>query len=140
MDPFLSVIDTFWVSRLGVIPLGAVAASSELFTMTFAASLALRETAASTLARLYACGRKEDAAAFALRTLQLAVLLGVLLGLFLGGPSAPWACGLMGTPAGSPLHADALAYVRGRAIALPCALVISASEGIFRGAQVGGGR
>ena len=51
LDPFLSVIDTFWVSRLGVIPLGAVAASSELFTMTFAASLALRETAASTLAR-----------------------------------------------------------------------------------------
>ena len=31
-DPFLSIVDTAWVSRLGTTALGAVAASSELFT------------------------------------------------------------------------------------------------------------
>lgn len=133
LDPFLSVIDTFWVSRLGVIPLGAVAASSELFTMCIAASLALRESASSTIARLNACGRDEDASRFAIRTLQLALVVGLLMGIVLGGPSAPWACGLMGCHSGSPLQADALAYVRTRAVALPCALAISATEGIFRG-------
>ena len=39
----------------------------------------------------------------------------------------------MGAPVGSPLHADALAYVRTRACALPFAIAISATEGVFRG-------
>jgi Na+-driven multidrug efflux pump len=133
LDPLLSVIDTFWVSRLGVLALGAVAASSELFTMTIACSLALRESAASTLARLFACGRYNAGATFARRTLQLSLCLGLAIGFVLGGPGAPFACGLMGAPVGSPLHADAIAYVRARAVALPCALAISATEGVFRG-------
>ena len=133
LDPLLSVVDTIYVSRLGTVSLGAVAASSELFTLCLAASLALRESASSTLARLSAQGRRKEAEAYASRTLQIALAVGVALAFLLGGPAAPWCVGLMGCPVGSPLHADALAYVRARAVALPCALAISALEGIFRG-------
>ena len=56
-----------------------------------------------------------------------------MLALLIGGPFAAWCVGLMGCPVGSPLHLDALAYGRTRALALPAALALSASEGIFRG-------
>ena len=134
MDPFLGVVDTLFVGRTcSSVALGAVAASSEIFTLCIAASLALRESASSTLVRLFAQGRRPAAVAFARRTLQLAVLVGAFLTLLLAGPAAPWCVGLMGAPVGSPLHPDALAYARMRALALPAALALSASEGIFRG-------
>ena len=77
--------------------------------------------------------RRAEAEAYAARTLQLALAVGLVLALLLAGPCAPWCVGLMGCPVGSPLHPDALAYARTRALALPAALAISASEGIFRG-------
>lgn len=133
LDPFLSFIDTLWVSRLGTTALGAVAASSELFTLTIAASLALRESASSTIARLVAQGQVREAESYARRSLQLALGTGLVLGAVLGGPSAPWCVGLMGAPIGSPLHAHAIAYVRIRALALPCSVGFFAANGIFRG-------
>jgi len=133
LDPFLSFIDTLWVSRLGTTALGAVAASSELFTLTIAASLALRESASSTIARLVAQGQFREAESYARRSLQLALGIGLVLGAVLGGPSAPWCVGLMGAPIGSPLHAHAVAYVRIRALALPCSVGFFAANGIFRG-------
>eukprot|EP00613_Pedinella_sp_CCMP2098_P064514 CAMPEP_0171991792 /NCGR_PEP_ID=MMETSP0993-20121228/277611_1 /TAXON_ID=483369 /ORGANISM="non described non described, Strain CCMP2098" /LENGTH=534 /DNA_ID=CAMNT_0012644823 /DNA_START=110 /DNA_END=1714 /DNA_ORIENTATION=+ len=133
LDPFLSVVDTAWVSRLGVVSLGAVAASSEIFTLTIALSLALRESASSTIARLLAEGRTADAEAFGVKTLQLAAVGGLGIAFLVAGPSAPWCVGLMGAPLSSPLHTDALAYVRARAVALPCSMALFASEGICRG-------
>ena len=57
MDPFLGVVDTLFVARTcAPVALGAVAASSEIFTLCIAASLALRESASSTLVRLFAQG------------------------------------------------------------------------------------
>ena len=57
MDPFLGVVDTLFVGRTcSSVALGAVAASSEIFTLCIAASLALRESASSTLVRLFAQG------------------------------------------------------------------------------------
>ena len=154
MDPFLGVVDTLFVARTcAPVALGAVAASSEIFTLCIAASLALRESASSTLVRLFAQGavtpspsvwpsalthvpcadRRAEAQNYAARTLQLALVVGLLLAVLIGGPCAPWCVGLMGCPVGSPLHPDALAYARTRAFALPAALALSASEGIFRG-------
>ena len=118
LDPFLSVVDTAWVSRLGTVPLGAVAASSEIFTLTIAVSLALRESASSTIARLLAEGRTADAEAWGVRTLQLAAVGGVCLAALVAGPLAAGCVGLMGAPPASPLHADALAYARGVQICL----------------------
>ena len=134
LDPFLSVVDTAWVSRLGTVSLGAVAASSELFTLTIAVSLALRESASSTIARYIAEGRRADAARYGASVLKLAVVGGLLLAAVIGGPSAPWCVGLMGCPAGSPLHGGALDYVRARSLFLPCSLVLFAGEGVCRGA------
>ena len=55
IDPILSLIDTAWVGAIdSKYALGATAAASELFTMAFAASLALRESSSSTIARLSA--------------------------------------------------------------------------------------
>ena len=134
MDPFLGVVDTLFVARTcAPVALGAVAASSEIFTLCIAASLALRESASSTLVRLFAQDRREEARSYAARTLQLSLAVGLVLALLIGGPFAAWCVGLMGCPVGSPLHLDALAYGRTRALALPAALALSASEGIFRG-------
>lgn len=134
-----SLVDTMFVGRLafaagaGNVALGAVAASSELFTLCLAVSLALSESASSTLARLFAQGRSDEAAAFASRVLQLAIAAGFALAALYAGPSATWCVGLMGAPAGSPMHAEALVYCRVRALALPAAILMAASEGIFRG-------
>lgn len=135
IDPFLSLVDTLYVGRLAASShaLGAVASSSELFTLCLAVSLALRESASSTLARLFAADKPERARAFAARSLQLAFFAGVCLATLMGGPSAPWCVGLMGAPLSSPLHADALLYARVRAVALPAAITLTAAEGIFRG-------
>ena len=140
IDPLLSLIDVYWIARIGrPLALGATSASSEIFTLAFAASLALREASSSSIARLSA---KKDsgpdggkaAAAFAWRTLQLGALVGVLLGILIASPgTAPFFVGLMGCHRGSPLFADALAYARTRAIGLPLALTASAAEGAFRG-------
>jgi hypothetical protein len=87
----------------------------------------------SALTRAPRADRRAEAQSYAARTLQLALAVGVVLALLIGGPFAPWCVGLMGCPVGSPLHPDALAYARTRAFALPAALALSASEGIFRG-------
>ena len=135
IDPILSLIDTAWVRSIGSkYALGAVAASTELFTMTFAASLALRESSSSTIARLTAAGRNRDAAQFSRRSVQIGLATGVLGGLLLASPrTAPFCVGLMGAHRGSPLFADALAYARVRALGLPFSLGCSAMEGAFRG-------
>ena len=132
-DPLLSVVDTAWVSRLGTTALGAVAASSEIFTLVIAVSLALREAASSTIARLTAQGRWREAEAHGAKTLLTAFGVGALLTLLLLGPGGPGAVGLLGCPRGSPLHADALTYARIRALALPCAVAQFAAEGVCRG-------
>ena len=135
IDPILSLIDTAWVRAIGSkYALGAVAASTELFTMTFAASLALRESSSSTIARLTAAGRNRDAAQFSRRSVQIGLATGVLGRLLLASPrTAPFCVGLMGAHRGSPLFADALAYARVRALGLPFSLGCSAMEGAFRG-------
>ncbi|KAL1502898.1 hypothetical protein AB1Y20_010971 [Prymnesium parvum] len=135
IDPFLSLVDTMYVGRLACSSnaLGAVAAASELFTLCLAVSLALREAASSTLARLFAADKPEEAAAFAARCLQLGLGAGALLAALFGGPLAPQCVALMGAPLASPLHAEALQYARVRALALPVAIVLPAAEGIFRG-------
>ena len=115
IDPILSLIDTVVISRLAsTIALGAVAASSELFTLCFAVSLALRESASSTISRLVGAGRGPEAARFAVTTLKIAAAAGVLLAFVIAGPAAPWCVGLLGAHAGSPLHTPALAYARAR--------------------------
>ena len=106
---------------MGTTALGAVAASSEIFTLVIAVSLALREAASSTIARLTAQGRWREAEAHGAKTLLTAFAVGALLTLILMGPGGPGAVGLLGCPRGSPLHADALTYARIRALALPCA-------------------
>ena len=76
IDPLLSLIDTAFVGQLRVSnALGATAAASELFTLTFAASLALRESASSSIARL-SSGRVEEAQVYASRVLILAGFAG----------------------------------------------------------------
>ena len=102
IDPILSLIDTMWVSAIrSRYALGAVAAATELFTMAFAASLALRESSSSTIARLSAAGRGRDAAQFSRRSVQVGVAAGVVVGALLASPrTAPFCVGLMGAHSG----------------------------------------
>lgn len=109
IDPILSLIDTIYISQMGcVLSLGATAVSSELFTLCLAVSLALRESASSTLSRLTGTGDTEGARAFARRTLTIALVSGILLGIVIGGPTAPACLSAMGAGPGSPLHSQAL--------------------------------
>ena len=137
IDPFLSLIDTLWVGRIADRPfaLGATAASSELFTMAFAGSLALRESSSSSIARLSAAGRGKEAAAFGFRTLQIGLASGALLCVLIASPAtAPSAVALMGAHRGSRAVCRQWAGdARARAIGLPLALASSAAEGAFRG-------
>jgi hypothetical protein len=76
---------------------------------------------------------RTQARAFARKTLGLALVAGVLLGLLIGGPSSPSCLALMGAGPGSALHPAALSYARVRAFGLPFGMMCSAMEGIFRG-------
>ena len=120
-DPLLSVVDTAWVSRLGTTALGAVAASSEIFTLVIAVSLALREAASSTIARLTAQGRWREAEAHGAKTLLTAFGVGALLTLLLVGPGGPGAVsGVQSVHAIS--HAHHGEHTQGHTVASSCSV------------------
>jgi hypothetical protein len=74
-----------------------------------------------------------QARAFARKTLFLALVAGVLLGLLIGGPGSPFCLSLMGAGPGTALYPAALTYARVRAFGMPFGMLCSAMEGIFRG-------
>lgn len=129
-DPLVSMIDTAFVGRLGVVPLGALGVNASIFSLAFVVFNFLAYGTTPMVARAVGRGDKSAAGRLAVQALTLAALAGsgalVLLQLF-AGPVLD-AMGATGE-----LREPALVYLRIRALAGPAVLVMIAGHGIFRG-------
>jgi MATE family multidrug resistance protein len=129
-DPLVSMIDTAFVGRLGVVPLGALGVNASVFSLAFVVFNFLAYGTTPMVARAVGRGDRAGAGRLAVQALTLAVLAGgaalLLLQLF-AGPVLD-AMGATGE-----LRAPALVYLRIRALAGPAVLLMIAGHGIFRG-------
>ena len=129
-DPLVSMVDTAFVGRLGVTPLGALGVNASIFSLAFVVFNFLAYGTTPMVARAVGRGDTRGAGRIAMEALVLAGLAGVvalgLLQLF-----ARPILGVMG--ATGPLLDPALDYLRIRAFAGPAVLLITAGHGIFRG-------
>ena len=124
------MVDTAFVGRLGVTPLGALGVNAAIFSMTFVVFNFLAYGTTPMIARAVGRGDTSKAGRIAVASLTLAVLAGVVaLGLIqlFAGPILT----VMG--ATGELRDPAMVYLRIRALAGPAVLLITAGHGIFRG-------
>lgn len=129
-DPLLSLVDTALVGRLGAVSLAALGIDAALFTTIFWAFNFLTYGTTAAVARLRGAARPEEAAAYVVQALWLALGLGAVsmaaLLLF-----APVLVALMG--ATGAVTDPAVAYLRVRALAAIPVLVVAVGHGAFRG-------
>lgn len=129
-DPLLSLVDTYFVSRLGVIGLGALAVNTAVFGFAFVLFNFLAYVTTPLVARALGAGRRDEAAQTVSTALGLGLLLGLLatVVLLLGGRLF-----LELVQTGPEVMDPALSYLRIRALAAPAVLVTLAAQGAFRG-------
>lgn len=131
-DPLVSLVDTAFVGRLGVIPLAALGVNVALFAMAFVLFNFLAYGTTPRVARAVGRGDLEEAGRASVQALALAAGVGVVATVVLLVASRPLLL-LMG--AGGELLEPAEGYLRIRALAGPALLLITAGHGIFRGHQ-----
>lgn len=130
IDPFVSIVDTVWVGRLGAGPLASLAIASAVFMAIFSifnfVQAAVTPLVAGEVGRddiqragAIATGSVVTTAAIGIGVSIVAILLTEpLTSLFGGEPS---------------VLADSASYLRIRFLALPAVLVVMAGHGIYRG-------
>ena len=131
-DPLVSMVDTAFVGRLGVLPLAALGINASVFSLAFVIFNFLAYATTPAIARAVGRGAPDEAGQVAVHALTLALLAGtgalVLLQLL-----ADPILALMG--ASGDLREPAGTYLRIRALAGPAVLFMIAGHGIFRGWQ-----
>ena len=132
IDPLLTLVDTAFVARVGVVDLAALGVDTAILGVAFFGFNFLAYATTPLVAR--ALGRREPDKARRLvgDALAVAVGLGVLstVGLIV---LAPWLVELMG--AGGGVAEPAVTYLRVRALATPAILIVTTGHGAFRGYQ-----
>jgi len=131
-DPLVSMVDTAFVGRLGVVPLAALGVNAAIFSMAFVVFNFLAYGTTPRVARAWAAGDREGTGRAVMEALTLAVVVGVFATavLLAGGGVFVHLMGATGE-----LRDPALAYLRIRALAGPAVLLIMAGHGVFRGMQ-----
>lgn len=132
VDPLLTLADTAFVARLGVVPLAALGVDAAIFGFAFFGFNFLAYATTPLVAQALGRGEGERARRLAGDAVLLAVVLGVGAGAALV-IAAPRLVDLMGADA--QVAAPAVSYLRIRALATPAVLVVTAGHGAFRGHQ-----
>lgn len=130
VDPLLSLADTAFVARIGVIELAALGVDTAILGFAFFGFNFLAYATTPLVARAVGEGRRDRAADIAGSVLVAALALGVATTLVLL-LAAPLLVGAMG--AGAELAEPAVGYLRWRALASPAVLLVTAGHGVFRG-------
>ena len=132
IDPLLTLVDTAFVARVGVVELAALGVDTAILGIAFFGFNFLAYATTPLVAR--ALGRKQPEMARRLvgDALAVAVGLGVLSTVCLI-VLAPWLVGVMG--AGGGVAESAVTYLRVRALATPAILIVTTGHGAFRGYQ-----
>lgn len=129
-DPLVSIVDTIFVGRLGVVPLAALAVNAAIFSLAFVAFNVLEYGTTPIVASAGGRGDRAAAGRTVIQALGIAALAGPVATLILLGFANP-ILDVMG--ASGELREPALAYLRIRAFAAPAVLIVTAGHGIFRG-------
>ena len=132
IDPLLTLVDTAFVARLGVVELAALGVDTAILGFAFFGFNFLAYATTPLVAQ--ALGRRDEGMArrWVGDALFLAVVLGVLATIVVE-LAAPWFVDLMG--ASDEVAGPAVSYLRIRALAAPAVLIATASHGAFRGHQ-----
>ena len=132
IDPLLTLVDTAFVARVGVVDLAALGVDTAILGIAFFGFNFLAYATTPLVARALGRREPETARRFVGDALVVAVGLGVLttVGLML---LAPWLVELMG--ASGAVAEPAITYLRVRALATPAILIVTTGHGAFRGYQ-----
>ena len=131
-EPLLSLVDTAYVSRLGVAELGALGVNGAIFGFTFVIFNFLAYATTPLVAQALGRGDEPQAAQVVGKALWLAASLGVLIAVAM----IVGARGLVSLMQASvEVTEPALHYLRIKAVAAPAVLIITAAQGAFRGFQ-----
>jgi len=131
-DPLVSMVDTVFVGRLGVVPLAALGVNTSVFALSFVVFNFLAYGTTPMVARAVGRGDRVGAGNVVQQALLVAVVVGSIATLFLEALAVPIVT-VMG--AGTDLRDPALSYLRIRALAGPAVLFVTAGHGAFRGYQ-----
>jgi MATE family multidrug resistance protein len=131
-EPLLSLVDTAYVSRLGVADLAALGVNGAIFGFTFVIFNFLAYATTPLVAQALGRGDEPQAAQVVGKALWLAASLGVLVAVAMI-VSARGLVSLM--QASAEVTEPALRYLRIKALAAPAVLIITAAQGAFRGFQ-----
>jgi MATE family multidrug resistance protein len=131
-EPLLSLVDTAYVSRLGVAELGALGVNGAIFGFTFVIFNFLAYATTPLVAQALGRGDEPQAAQVVGKAVWLAASLGVVtsIGMLIGSRGL---VSLM--QATAEVTEPALSYLRIKALAAPAVLIITAAQGAFRGFQ-----
>lgn len=129
-DPLVSIVDTIFVGRLGVVPLAALGVNTAIFGLAFVAFNFLAYGTTPLVASAVGRGNRGAASDVVMQALLLATLVGALAAALLEAFAGPIVT-LMG--AGPELRGPAISYLRIRALAGPAVLIVTAGHGAFRG-------
>jgi len=131
-DPLVSMVDTVFVGRLGVVPLAALGVNTAIFTLAFVVFNFLAYGTTPMVARAVGRGDRVGAGDVVMQAFLVAVVVGGVATLTVEVLAVPIVT-LMG--AGPDLREPALSYLRIRALAGPAVLLVTAGHGAFRGYQ-----
>jgi MATE family multidrug resistance protein len=131
-DPLVSLVDTVFVGRLGVVPLAALGVNTAIFTLAFVVFNFLAYGTTPMVARAVGRGDRVGAGDVVMQAFLVAMAVGGLATLTVELLAVPIVT-LMG--AGPDLREPALSYLRIRALAGPAVLLVTAGHGAFRGYQ-----
>lgn len=131
-DPLVSMVDTVFVGRLGVVPLAALGVNTSIFALSFVVFNFLAYGTTPMVARAVGRADRDGAGNVVMQAFLLAAVVGAFATLMLEALAVP-IVSLMG--AGPDLRDPALSYLRIRALAGPAVLFVTAGHGAFRGYQ-----
>ncbi|MCL7938465.1 MAG: MATE family efflux transporter [marine benthic group bacterium] len=129
-DPLVSIVDTIFVGRLGVVPLAALGINASIFSMAFVLFNFLAYGTTPLVARAVGRDDRDAAGRVVVQAFVVAILAGVIAVLALQALAGP-IVSAMG--AEGELRASTLSYLRIRAFAGPAVLLVTAGHGAFRG-------
>lgn len=129
-DPLVSIVDTVFVGRLGVIPLAALGVNAAIFSLAFVLFNVLEYGTTPMVASAGGRGDRQGAGRTVMQALMVAAIAGPIAMLVLLGFDEPIAAAMGAT---EELHEPTLTYLRIRALAAPAVLIVTAGHGIFRG-------
>ncbi|MGA9597155.1 MAG: MATE family efflux transporter, partial [Acidimicrobiia bacterium] len=131
-DPLVSLVDTAFVGRLGLVALGSLGVAVAVFSVSFFLFNFLAYGTTPLVAGALAAGDRDRAGRLTIGALVLGVGIGAAAAVVLEILAGP-ILSVMGARA--DLLSDASVYLRIRALGLPAVLLATVAHGVFRGYQ-----